>query len=153
MMRRLNVGLIVSAILVAGPLAAQQNSSKPSQDAMSAELQRQQLQMNERAGKEWEYSYDRQNRKHIEDLPKIRAHLAETWQRFGMKPDAAKAVASAYVIEQPNLAAPPTIKGKTDQEVASMMQAALSNKQFLLANQLLIQYERRRLHIPDSPRH
>lgn len=152
-MRRLNVGLIVSAILVAGPLAAQQNSSKPSQDAMNAELQSQQLQMNERAGKEWEYSYDRQNRKHIEDLPKIRAHLAETWQHFGMKPDAAKAVASAYVIEQPNLANPPTIKGKTGQEVASMMQAALSNKQFLLANQLLIQYERRRLHLPESPRH
>ena len=152
MMRRVNIVLVIVAAIAVSPLAAQQHNN-PAPNNWHQEFQEQQQRVNDRADKEWEHSYDRQNRQHIEDLPKIREHLAETWQRFGMKPDAAKAVASTYVIEQPNLAAPPTIKGKTDQEVASMMQAALSNKQFLLANQLLIQYERRRLHLPDSPRH
>lgn len=108
---------------------------------------------NARADQGWETNYDRQNRDRIEDLPKIRQHLADAWRHFGMKPDAAKAVASTYVFDQPNLADPPSIKGKSDQEVASMMQAALSAKQYLRANQLLIQYERRRLHLPQTKHH
>jgi hypothetical protein len=99
--------------------------------------------------KAWQDSIDRDNRRMIQDLPKIREHLAETWQKFGLKPDAAKAIASTYVIQR-KASAPTSIKGKTDGEVATMMQQALTSKQYLLANQLLIQYERRRLHLPES---
>ncbi len=105
------------------------------------------------ADRSWETNYDRQNRARIEDLPKIRGHLADAWRHFGMAPDAAKAVASTYVFDQPNLADPPSIEGKSDREVASMMQAALNGKQYLRANQLLIQYERRRLHLPQAKHH
>jgi hypothetical protein len=101
--------------------------------------------------KAWQDSVDNNSRRQIKNLPKIREHLAQTWQQFGLKPDAAKAIASTYVITGPE-GTPTTIKGKTDAEVASMMQQALSNKKFLLANQLLIQYERRRLHLPETRR-
>lgn len=101
--------------------------------------------------KAWQESIDNNNRRQIKNLPKIREHLAETWQQFGLKPDAAKAIASTYVIPGPE-GGMTTIKGKSDAEVASMMQQALSGKQYLLANQLLIQYERRRLHLPESRR-
>ena len=152
-MRKLSLVLAVLAVTTAGTTLArqttppQQTNQRWQQDFLNNDRR-----VNDHDAKEWEHSYDRLNRKHIKDLPKIREHLAQSWQHFGMKPDAAKMVADAYVVEQPNLASPPTIRGKTDAEVAAMMQAALSSKQYLQADQILIQYERRRLHLSETPR-
>lgn len=147
--------LVFAAVLVAaaGSAFAQQAGRSAQQvDQWQQDFAKDQQRTNAQDAREWEHSYDRLSRKRITELPKIRQHLAEAWQHFGMKPDAAKVVADAYVVEQPNLAAPPSIKGRTDAEVASMMQDALTKKQYLRADQLLIQYERHRLHLAQASR-
>jgi hypothetical protein len=76
------------------------------------------------------------------NLTKLRAKLAEAWQTLGMPPQAAQAVANAY---KPNLAQNAhhaSLRGKSGQEVASMLQSALAKKDYALADQTLIEYER-----------
>jgi len=152
-MRQLRIAIALACICIApSALSRPPQWVKPARGQQQEALS-QMYQESASANQGWETNYDRQNRNQIKDLSKIRQRLADAWQHFGMKPDAAKAVASTYVFDQPNLADPPSIKGKSDQEVASMMQTALSQKQYLRANQLLIQYERRRLHLPAPRRH
>ena len=83
----------------------------------------------------------------IANLAKLRIKLAEAWQGMGMSPQGAKVVADAY---DPNLAARmhhESLRGKSDEEVAEMLQSAIRQKHYLSANQLLIDYERNRLRI------
>jgi hypothetical protein len=75
------------------------------------------------------------------NLTKLRDKLAEAWQTLGMSPQAAQAVANAY---QPNLAQNShhaSLRGKSGQEIASMLQSALAKKDYALADQMLIEYE------------
>lgn len=91
------------------------------------------------------------------NLAKLRAKLAEAWQGMGMSPQGAKLVADAY---DPNFAAHmhhASLRGKSDQEVAQMLQAALKDKHYLAADQLLIDYQREKLRLtaaagPDTGR-
>jgi len=83
----------------------------------------------------------------IANLAKLRIKLADAWQGMGMSPQGAKVVADAY---DPNLAARmhhESLRGKSDEEVAEMLQSAIRQKHYLSANQLLIDYERNRLRI------
>lgn len=146
-MYKVRFAIALMALPFSCSLFAQSNGGQTGQ--WSAAAQQQAIWSSEQQNnKAWQDSIDRDNRRMIQNLPKIREHLAETWQQFGLKPDAAKAIASTYVIQRPG-GAPTSIKGKSDAEVATMMQQALTAKQYLLANQLLIQYERRRLHLPE----
>jgi hypothetical protein len=86
----------------------------------------------------------------IANLAKLRIKLAEAWQGMGMSPQGAKVVADAY---DPNLAARmhhESLRGKSDEEVAEMLQSAIRQKHYLSANQLLIDYERNRLRIATN---
>ena len=77
----------------------------------------------------------------VANLTKLRAKLAEAWQTLGMSPQAAQAVANAY---QPNLAQNShhaSLRGRSGQEIASMLQSALAKKDYALADQMLIEYE------------
>lgn len=79
------------------------------------------------------------------DLDKLRGKLAEAWQGMGMSPEGARLVADAY---DPDLAARShhtTLRGKSDQEIAQLIQDALRQKKYLKANQLLIDYQRQKL--------
>jgi hypothetical protein len=92
----------------------------------------------------------------VANLTKLRAKLAEAWQTLGMSPQAAQAVANAY---QPSLAQnvhPISLRGKSGQEVAAMLQSALAKKDYMSANQTLIEYEKIKTTLgtdtsPDSP--
>lgn len=79
------------------------------------------------------------------NLAKLRIKLAEAWQTMGMSPQSAKMVADAY---NPGLAATmhhASLRGKSDEQVAQMLQAVIKEKHYLSANQLLIDYQRDRL--------
>lgn len=85
----------------------------------------------------------------VNSLPaqnKLRQKLAEAWQSLGMSPQGAKVVADAYRPEALSQGVHHvSLHGKSEQEVSAMLQSALSKKNYLLADQLLIDYERSRL--------
>lgn len=93
----------------------------------------------------------------LANLTKLRAKLAEAWQALGMTQESAKAVAAAY---DPNFALNArraSLQGKSDAEIAAVLQAALARKDYQLANQTLIDFERGRLNLgadtaPDGQR-
>ena len=81
----------------------------------------------------------------LADLDKLRSKLADAWKGMGMSPEGAKLVADAY---DPDLAARShhtSLHGKSDQEIAQLMQDAIKEKKYLKANQLLIDYQRQKL--------
>jgi hypothetical protein len=86
----------------------------------------------------------------VANTNKLRSKLAEAWQSLGMKPQAAQAVANAY---KPNLAGNvhhADLHGKSGQEVAAMLQSALAKKDYMLANQTLIDYQREQMHLGSN---
>jgi hypothetical protein len=84
--------------------------------------------------------------KSMANLTKFRAKLAEAWQGMGMPPQAAKAVADAYDPERAARMPHVSLRGKSDQEVAQLMQAALKEQRYMAADQLLIDYLSRTPH-------
>lgn len=79
------------------------------------------------------------------DLEKLRGKLVDAWKGMGMSPEGAKLVADAY---DPDLAARShhtSLRGRSDQEIAQLIQDALREKKYLKANQLLIDYQRQKL--------
>lgn len=84
------------------------------------------------------------------NLAKLRIKLAEAWQGMGMSPQKAKLVADAY---DPTLAASmhrTSLRGKSDQEIAGMLQDAIKQQHYLSANQLLIDYQRNKLRLDPN---
>lgn len=80
----------------------------------------------------------------LANLNKLRGKLAEAWQTLGLSPPAAKAVAAAY---QPNFSLNSrraSLQGKSDEEVAAMINSSLAKKDYLLANQSLIDFQTRK---------
>ncbi|WEN15793.1 hypothetical protein PY254_03725 [Rhodanobacter sp. AS-Z3] len=89
----------------------------------------------------------------LANLTKLRVKLAEAWQSLGLSAPAAKAVAAAY---NPNFSLNSrraSLQGKTDAEIAAMIQSSLAKKDYLLANQTLIDFQtkRTRLGTDTSP--
>jgi hypothetical protein len=90
--------------------------------------------------------------KSLATMNKLRAKLAEAWQTLGMSPQAAQALAAAY---QPQLAENvnhrhPSLRDKSDAEVAAMLQSALEKKNYILADQLLIDRQREQLRLGET---
>lgn len=84
------------------------------------------------------------------NLAKLRLKLAEAWQGMGVSPEGAKVIADAY---DPNVAAGmhhASLRGKSDQEVAQMLQSSVKEKKFMIADQLLIDYQRQKLRMGTS---
>lgn len=144
--------LALAAMSSGAGWAQQQQQERPNQ-ATAYNLERNEIRRSSLQGENMRDNFDRQNRDRIQNLPKIRAKLATAWQHFGMSAGAAKMVADAYTIkvDPSNTNAPPSLKGRTDQEIAGMLQEALSKKQYQHADELLIAYERKRLHLAGSP--
>jgi hypothetical protein len=81
----------------------------------------------------------------LANLAKLRTKLVEAWQAMGMSPQDATRVAEAY---DPELAATmhhASLHGKSDEEIARLLQSAIEQKHYLNANQLLIDYQRDKL--------
>jgi hypothetical protein len=151
-MKRLT--LVCTLILLASPaLHAQQDPQEqqpnsPSQyNIQQNELRREQHAFDTIQQNDLTYSI-----KSLATMNKLRAKLAEAWQTLGMSPQAAQTVAAAY---QPQLAENvnhhhPSLRGKSDEEVAAMLQSALSSKNYILADQLLIDRQREQLRLGKS---
>jgi hypothetical protein len=91
---------------------------------------------------QWENSSNERWRKSMVSLPQARARLAEEWQHLGISAKDAKVIASAYRPDDANLLQHAPLRGKSGAEIATMLQSALAQKNYRLANQLLIDYER-----------
>lgn len=78
----------------------------------------------------------------MERKTKLHAMLAEAWQNMGMAPPAAQLVAAAYDPDKALRIRQVPLRGKSDQEIAKMMQVALGEKRYLEADQILIDYQR-----------
>ncbi len=96
-------------------------------------------------GNAWDRGYDQRSVKAMADLPKVRAHLTEVWQHFGLSAKDAEMVASAYRVSDAGLDRASSLTGKSEDQIASMLQSALSTKNYVLADQLMINYEKRRI--------
>jgi hypothetical protein len=148
MSRRVLVTALVALIVPAAAFAQQQQ--RPQVDPQY-EMMRRQAQMSDRQERERDHDLARGTYGWSKDyeakLEKLRAGLAQSWRDMGMSPEGAKLVADAY---DPKLAAKAPkvpIRGKSDQEVAQMMQAALKGKRYLEADQLLIDYQQRKVEL------
>ena len=83
----------------------------------------------------------------LANLNKLRSKLAEAWQALGLSPAAAKAVAAAY---QPNFSLnsrPAPLQGKSDEEIAALIQSSQAKKDYLLANQTLIDFQTKEMRL------
>ena len=139
------------AMAVAGAAQGQQHQDGSQPRNVTNDRISQRMGQDELAGRAWERAYDERSTQAMANVPKVRAHLASAWQKFGMSPQDAETVAAAYRVSDNNLVRPKSLYGKTDEEIAGMLQSALASKQFQLADMLLIEYERKRLH-PTSVR-
>ena len=83
----------------------------------------------------------------LANLNKLRSKLAEAWQALGLSPAAAKAVAAAY---QPNFSLNSrraSLQGKSDEEIAALIRSSLAKKDYLLANQTLIDFQTKEMRL------
>jgi hypothetical protein len=147
MLRGKVVCLALLVLACAGTALAQQHQpdAAPTHD-MQMQQQAQAYSRSEASGNDWERGYDQRSAKAMADLPKVRAHLTDVWQHFGMSAKDAATVASAYRVSDNGLDRASSLIGKSDAEIASMLQSALSAKNYVLADLLMINYERKRIH-------
>ena len=85
----------------------------------------------------------------LSNLTKLRAGLAQSWQHMGLSPEAAQRVADAY---DPTLASQmhhTSLRGKTDDQIAGLLRDAVAANHFLVADQLLIDYQRQKLSMKE----
>jgi glucose/arabinose dehydrogenase len=142
--------LFLATLLAAPAICAQQ---QPPQEATSNALQRQQendARQGSNIARQFQRGEDQAWLNAMTNLTKLRAKLAEAWQHMGMSPEGAKLVADAY---DPELAAHMhhmSLRGKSDQEVAELLQSALKDKRYMNADQLLIDYQRQKLSSVES---
>ncbi|HEV2679469.1 MAG TPA: hypothetical protein VGV14_03135 [Rhodanobacter sp.] len=147
MLRGKVVCLALLALAAAGTSQAQQQNQQSSEASRDAQMQQaaQAYSRSEAAGNAWGRGYDQRSVKAMADLPKVRAHLTQVWQHFGMSAKDAEMVASAYRVNAINLNRGSLLTGKGDQEAAAMLQSALKDKNYALADELMIDYERTRI--------
>ncbi|WP_017463527.1 hypothetical protein [Dyella ginsengisoli] len=78
-------------------------------------------------------------------LADARKSLFEDWQKLGLSAAQAKVVADAYVGDTDGMVTHPPLEGRNDEQISAMIRRALSANRYRDANQLLIDYERKRL--------
>ncbi|MGY3041743.1 hypothetical protein ACVWWQ_003376 [Rhodanobacter sp. TND4EL1] len=143
------VGLIAMGLTLFAPAASAQMAANLDPGSASQVIQRQEMLNREmqNAARAMEEGQRRSWLNSMANLAKLRIKLAEAWQDMGMSAQDAKVVADAY---DPNLVVGlhhESLRGKSDGEVAEMLQSAIRQKRYLSANQLLIDYEQNRLRI------
>jgi len=142
--------LFVAVLAVTAPaIHAQQHSDQTPRNAMQ-DVERLRARAAANNARATDYGDRQAWLDSLANVTKLRAKLAEAWQNMGMSPAGAKIVADAY---DPNLAQHihhPRVRGKSDQEIAQMMQAALKEKRFMDADQLLIDYQRQKLKLAEA---
>lgn len=134
------VGLVLA---MPAAFAQQQQESRITQQS-TRNIQENQNRQARNMGEQLEHGDHQAWLNSMQNLAKLRTKLAEAWQGMGMSPQGAQVVANAY---NPNRATGyrQPLRGKSDQEVADMMRAALAAKDYQKADQLLIDYQRERL--------
>jgi hypothetical protein len=85
----------------------------------------------------------------LANLTKLRAGLAQSWQHMGLSPQAAQRVADSYDPARASQMHHTSLRGKSDAEVAEMLRSALAANRFLVADQLLIDYQRQKLSLDE----
>lgn len=149
-----NMAIVCTLVALASPALyaqssrAQQEAQITQQSAYNARLNS--IRMTDQADLRLMQSDHQAWLNSLPNLTKLRSKLAEAWQTLGMSPSAAQAVASAYM---PNLAAGihhAPLRGKSDEEIAAMLQSALAKKDYLMANQLLIDRQREQLLLGEA---
>ncbi|MEO7068262.1 MAG: hypothetical protein ABI114_15225 [Rhodanobacter sp.] len=88
---------------------------------------------------------DESRRDHQAKMVKLRAKLAKDWQALGMSSDAAEQLAATYQPKGRAAAHRVSLQGKSNGEIAAMLQAALAQKDYMLANETLIEFERKKV--------
>lgn len=78
-------------------------------------------------------------------LTALRAQLTAGWQSLGMSKEAAQHVAAGYQENGSLTAHRVSVRGKSDAQIAAMLQSALAKKDYMLANQTLISFQRKKL--------
>jgi hypothetical protein len=141
--------LFATGLTLLAPAAFAQMAAKLDPGSAGQVMQRQETlyRQAQNASRDMEEGQRRSWLNSMVNVAKLRIKLAEAWQGMGMSPQGAKMVANAY---DPDLAARmhhESLRGKSDEDVAEMLQSAIRQKHYLSANQLLIDYERNRLRI------
>ena len=135
------------AVIAPAVLAQRQSNTTPPNNKVQIEhsLQRQSLHND----KTMELGDRQAARDALNNLTQLRAGLAEAWQRMGLSPAAARQVAAGY---DPALASQmhhTSMRGKTDEQVSALLRSAVAANHYQVANQLLIDYQRQRLSLPE----
>ncbi|NUR24237.1 hypothetical protein [Frateuria sp.] len=145
--------LVFALLMLAAPAALAQQQNQPSQDQVAEQMMRMHQEQLNRQAQNTATNFARGDHQawlnSMANLTRLRTKLAEAWQGMGMSPQGAKVVADAYDPEWASHAHHVSLRGKTDQEVAQLMQAALKDKRFLDADQLLIDYQRQKLRLGE----
>lgn len=146
MLRGKVVCLALLALATTGAaLAQQQQQSNQSAHDVQMQQAAQGYSRSEAAANAWDRSYDQRSVKAMADLPKVRAHLTQVWQHFGFSAKDAEMIASAYRVSDADLNRAASLSGKSDEQIASMLQSALKDKKYALADQLMLNYEKKRI--------
>jgi len=140
--------VVALGALVSSSVFAQQ---QPKPQPRSSQIQMQQNLGRQSANyvKDLRQGYDQAWRNAMTNQTKLRAKLTEAWIGMGLSPQAAKTVADAYDADFATQAHHTSLRGKSDQEVAAMLQSAVASKRYLIADQLLIDYQRAKLSLAE----
>lgn len=128
------------AVLACTSLHAQNTES-------NYDLQQSTMRIDQNVNSDFQQRYSHNYVNSLVDLTKLRDNLAQAWQGLGLSAQAAQAVANAY---KPNLARGihhDSLSGKSSQEIATMLQSALTKGDYMMANQTLIDYEQNQVRI------
>jgi hypothetical protein len=142
--------LFLATVLGAPTVSAQQQQHQTTPSSSAYQAQQNAARQGSNISRQFQRSEDQTWLNAMTSTVKLRAKLAEAWQNMGMSPAGAKTVADAY---DPELAAHMhhvSLRGKSDQEVAQLLQSALKDKRYMNADQLLIDYQRQKLSLASS---
>lgn len=144
------LGVLLALSVTDAAVAQQQGQQSPPRQPTGIERRAQSLRADEKVGRSWERGYDQRAMSAMANLPKVRAALAKMWQKFGMTPEDARAVAATFRLNDNDMVRPEALYGKSDDEIAGLLQSAINGKHYQLANMLLIEYQRKRLYKTDE---
>ncbi|SEJ01326.1 hypothetical protein [Frateuria terrea] len=137
--------LFAVALTLAAPAVLAQQQSKPPQESLpSSYIQHQQQLQRQSASiaKAVRLGNEQALRNALTNRTKLQAKLAEAWLGMGLSPQAAKTVADAYDADLAMQMHHTSLRGKSDHEVAALLQSAVASKRYMVADQLLIDYQR-----------
>lgn len=149
-MNRACLWFLGAALIAPAAFAQQQQPSQGNTSSSRFQQQQNDARQGRNLARQFERGEDQAWLNATTNVVKLRAKLAEAWQHMGMSPEGAKAVADAYDPEAASHMHHVSLRGKSDQEVAQLLQSALKEKHYLNANQLLIDYQRQKLSLASS---